>query len=304
MVSRRVTIGSAGMLGIAKQALLQGLERFGYVLLKKDAHQDLMARAAGPAPSRPQAAPSEPPPAPVAPVPVVAPPPPWPVAPPGLFPFAAESEFTAFRRQLPSTVDLPERRVLALFSAAQYVVAHRIAGDVVDCTHAADKVLAVLAAAFVFLRDTSRRVILFDPTANPHHRAERVLESWGNDFDLIGDQRRPVKAPPREPAPAALRATGYPEDKLLVRRYPREPIAADGPVALVALTSETYPANGWTIAAFLARLGDGGVLTVDKITHRDGVAEHLGERSMAVTMIEVADGYWMGIRRPDQSIAT
>jgi hypothetical protein len=287
------------MLGIAKQALLQGLERFGYVLLKKDAHQDLMARAAGPAPSSPP--PPAPAPSPVAPVPVAAPvvaaPPPWPVAPPGLFPFAAESEFTAFRRQLPSTLDLPEQRILALFSAAQYLVAQRVAGDVVDCTHAADKVLAVLAAALVFLRDTSRRVILFDPTADPHHRAERALESWGNDFELIGDKRRPARLLPREPAPDIVRATGYPEDKLLVRRYPREPIAASDPVAYVGLTTETYPANRMTVAAFLAKLVPGGVLTVDRISRSDAVGDHLAAAKVALSPSDVAENYLMAIRK-------
>src|SRR5262249_2175451 len=100
----------------------------------------------------------------------------WPVAPAGLFPFAAEAQFAALRRALPPCVDLPHRRLLALFSSVQYLVARQIVGDVIDCTHAGDGVLTVLGAAFVFVKDTSRRLIICDPTANPHHRAEHTLE--------------------------------------------------------------------------------------------------------------------------------
>ena len=34
-------------------------------------------------------------------------------------------------------------------------------------------------------------------------------------------------------------------------RYPREPIATETPIAFLGLTSETYPANRWAIAAFV-----------------------------------------------------
>jgi hypothetical protein len=223
--------------------------------------------------------------------------PPWPVAPAGLLPFAAEAEFAAFRRALPQSVDLPDRRILALFSAVQYLVARQIAGDVIDCTHAGDSVLTVLGAAFVLLKDTSRRLIICDPTANPHHRAEYTLEPWGNDFDLLGAKLRPAKSQRGEPPSAAIRRTGYPQDKLLVWRYPREPIATTTPVAFLGVTSETYPANRWAIAAFVDRLSDGGILAVDRITQRDGVAEHLTAQRMAMSPVEVADGYRMGIRQ-------
>jgi hypothetical protein len=223
--------------------------------------------------------------------------PPWPVAPAGLFPFAAEAEFAAFRPALPQSVDLPDRRILALFSSVQYLVVRQIVGDVIDCTHAGDGVLAVLGASFVFLKDTSRRLIICDPTANPHHRAEQMLEPWGNDFDLLGAKLRPVKLQRAEVPSAAIRRTGYPQDKLLVWRYPREAIATTSPIAFLGLTSETYPANRWAIAAFIDRLSDGGVLAVDRITQRDGVAEHLTAQRVALSPVEVADGYHMGIRR-------
>jgi hypothetical protein len=221
----------------------------------------------------------------------------WPVAPAGLFPFAADAEFAAFSRALPQSVDLPDRRILALFSSVQYLVVRQIVGDVIDCTHAGDGVLAVLGAAFVFLKDTSRRLIICDPTANPHHRAEHMLEPWGNDFDLLGAKLRPAKSQRAEAPSAAIRRTGYPQDKLLVWRYPREAIATTSPIAFLGLTSETYPANRWAIAAFIDRLSDGGVLAVDRITQRDGVAEHLTAARVALSPVEVADGYHMGIRR-------
>ena len=291
------------MLGIAKQVLLRRLGRFGYVLMKTETHEAMMARAArGDVSPPPVAAPSIMPspstaPSP-APEPVAAPSlPPWPVAPAGLFPFAAEAEIAAFRRALPPCVDLPDRRILALFSLVQYLVARQIAGDVIDCTHAGDSVLTVLGAAFVFLKDTSRRLIICDPTVNPHHRAEHTLEPWGNDFDLLGAKLRPAKSRCGEAPSAAIRRTGYPQDKLLVWRYPREAIATTTPIAFLGLTSETYPANRWAIAAFVERLSDGGVLAVDRITNRDGVAEHLTAQRTAMSSVEVADGYRMGIRR-------
>ncbi len=270
------------MTGFAKQLVLQGLARTGYVLLKAGAHQELLARAA-------QAAITAPP-----------PPPPPPAAAPASVPFAPDSAFAAFRRTLPASLDVPERRILALYSAMQYLAARGIAGDVIDCAHANPGNLAVIAAALVFLEDTSRRLILCDPTADPLHRAERELTPWGHDYDLMRDAQRPSRAKDGETPPEAILASRYPRDRIMVWRYPREPIATSEPIAFLGLTIETYPANRTAIATFYDRLERGGVLAVEgggpAQAQRDAVAEYLAARKTGLFLPYVADAYRMGIK--------
>src|SRR5262245_30523280 len=139
------------------------------------------------------------------------------------------------------------------------------------------------------------RLVLFDASADPLHRAETELELWGTARDLIADvpDARPHKP---EPPPAELAATFYPSDRIVVRRYPREPIAQSEPVAFLGLTSETYPANQQAIATFLPKVSPRGVIAVEGNRSADAVAQFLARSGVNLLFMQVTADYRVAVR--------
>ena len=226
------------MIDLAKRAVLQGLNGLGYRVLKKQEHERLLVAAA-------QAHPST---IPVSP-PIV---PGSPDAPdPQIIKFASIMERAGLAKlleRLKGSCDLPLPRVAALYSIADYLTRGGLKGEVVDCGYGNTDSLAVLAAAFVQLGDTSRRLVLFDTSADPLHRPEIEFELWGTGQDPLSTTSSWRRSPTREPPPRELATTGYPVEKFSISRYPREPIAQTGPVVFLGLTTASYPSNQATIA--------------------------------------------------------
>jgi hypothetical protein len=184
-----------------------------------------------------------------------------------------------------------------LRAAARYLRDSEVAGDIVDCGNGLGETLIVLGAALVQLGDTSRRLVLFDTTADPLHRAERELELWGSDRDLLAKPGRPKVDKP-EPPPADIEVTGYPRDNIDIMRYPREPIACSRPIAFLGLTTASYDANRTAIATFLPHLARGGVVGVesDWQTKQDAVADYLARERTRLLLVNVAQNYRIGIK--------
>jgi len=63
------------------------------------------------------------------------------------------------------------------FGAIRISVARAsVKGEVVDCGYGRTATLVAMAAAFVQIGDTSRRLKVFDPSADPVHRPELEFE--------------------------------------------------------------------------------------------------------------------------------
>jgi hypothetical protein len=159
--------------------------------------------------------------------------------------------------------------------------------------------LLAIAASLLHLKHPTRRLVLFDTTANPLHRAELELPAWGIEGDLLrGTAARRLPEP--EPAPAELLATGYPPFLIVVRRYPREPIAHEQPVAFLNVTSETYPANLLALDVFFSRLARGGVLAVEgeRLAGKgdDAIAVYLREQNVALSFTSVGRDFRIGTK--------
>src|SRR5262245_12835580 len=271
------------MMRFAKQWVLRSLDQAGYRLLKKADHDALQAAAAA-AHGAPAAVP---------------PPPPPPVA--SIGPSAldlteaagADAALAGFLHDAPHGLAPP--RAFALYRVVQYLARAGIAGEIVDCGHGATTTLAAIAAASMSCGETNRRLVLFDASADPLHRAETELELWGTARDLIADvpDARPHKP---EPPPAELAATGYPSDRIVVRRYPREPIAQSEPVAFLGLTSETYPANQQAIATFLPKVSPRGVIAVEGNRSADAVAQFLARSGVNLLFMQVTADYRVAVR--------
>src|SRR5262249_6371317 len=150
------------------------------------------------------------------------------------------------------------------------------------------------------LGDKSRRLVLFDTTADPLHRPELKLELWGTDRDLLSPTSRPTRSRMLEPTPPEIAATGYPGDKISVRRYPREDIAQSDPVAFLTITSHTYESHRTAIATFIPRLARGGIIAVERDPYdasgRDGVDDFLCNERLNLLLVPVEANYRIGVK--------
>jgi O-methyltransferase len=278
------------MIDLAKRSVLQGLNRLGYRVLKKQEHEDLLAAAAQ---AHPSATPVSQPVVPASP----------PAPNPQLTTYAAVTEgadLAKLLERLKGICDLTLPRIVSLYSIADYLIRARVEGEVVDCGYGKTASLAVIATAFAQIGDTRRRLALFDTTADPLHRPELEFELWGTDRDPLSTTSSRRRSQKLEPPPKELAATGYPVDKFFIRRYPREPIAQTEPVAFLGLTSASYPSNRTTIATFLPRVTRGGVIAVEPDPLEkggpDAVQEFLRKEDVNVLFLHVAPDYRVGIK--------
>jgi hypothetical protein len=157
-----------------------------------------------------------------------------------------------------------------------------------------------MAIAFMQIGDTSRRLVLFDTSADPMHRPELEFELWGTDRDPLSTTRSWRKSQKIETAPPELIGTGYPVEKLSIRRYPREPITQLEPVAFLGLTSASYQSNRTAIATFFPQVVSRGVVAVEpdplERAGRNAVGAFLRDAGVNMLFLHVAANYHVGIK--------
>lgn len=285
------------MINLAKQWVLRLLNHAGYRLLKKADHEALLAAAAAPRGALDAAATEQQPAAALAPdrasshasaIPLA-------LDLTGAA-LASDPQLMGFLQDAEDRYRLPPPLALALYRIAQYLAQAGIEGDIVDCGYGATATLAAIGSAFARCRDTIRRLVLFDASAIPLHRAETELELWGTERDIIAGAPARSRSYRPEPPSAELAATGYPVEKIAVRRYPREPIAQTEPVAFLGLTAESYPANRKAIATFLPKVSHGGVIAVAGNRTHDAVAEFLARERLHLLFMQVAADYRIAVK--------
>lgn len=179
-----------------------------------------------------------------------------------------DADLRTFLTQVAAAIggDLPGHAT-AVFAAMRYLTKTSIPGDVVDCGEGTSANIALAATALMILGDTSRRLVIFDVTADATHRPDAELTLWGSDWSDLIDERvashaRKIDVPPT-PLPKALVATGYPPDAFSVVRIPFEMIDLSRPIAFLSVTTETYEANRAAIRTLMPRVSMGGVIAVD-----------------------------------------
>jgi hypothetical protein len=284
------------MINPAKRILLEGLNRAGYRLLKREEHERLLATAVQvqQAEQAPQSGilPSLPfvPASPSASILEVA----------ESAPVTRGADLASFLDRVKSIRDLSPLRAAALYSIADYIGRADVKGEVIDCGYGRTATLVALATAFVQIGDTSRRLVLFDTSADPVHRPELEFELWGSDRDPLSTTRSVRKSQKVESAPPELMATGYPEERFSIRRYPREPIAQSEAVAFLGLTSASYQSNRTAIATFLPQVASRGVIAVEpdplERAKRNAVDVFLRGVGVNMLFLQVAANYHVAVK--------
>lgn len=247
-----------------KRPLLRLIERFGYVVLKNSDYQRLLGT--------PQAGSSG----------------------------ALNIARIAQSRPPPRGAESLPRPVLrALSSACSDLRRSRVEGDIVDCGDGSPANLTAIASALAGVGDTARRLILLDVSVDPAHRAKAELGLWGADVEPMAFRRR---GSPRAgcPLPPELAGLPYPSDKIAVLRYPKLPVEISGPIALLSLTAENYPANRLWIRRLLPLVADGGFVAVAEAAPRpggrDAVEQAVAELGIALSFHTVTGTYRLGTK--------
>jgi hypothetical protein len=286
------------MISPAKRIILEGLNRAGYRLLKREEYERLLATAAE-AQQATQASQSS--------QSGISPLPPFMPASRSassldvaeFAPFTDDAKLASFLERVKGIRDLSPLHAVALYSIANYIVCASVRGEVLDCGYGRTATLAALAAAFVQIGDTSRRLVLFDTSADPVHRPELEFELWGTDRDPLSTTRSWRKSQKLETPPPELLATGYPVEEFFIRRYPRESITQSEPIAFLGLTSASYQSNQTAIATFLPQVVSRGVVAVERDplekVGRNAVGAFLRDAGVNMLFLHVAANYHVGI---------
>jgi hypothetical protein len=300
------------MIKSAKLGILRLINRFGYRVLKVHDYENLLAKSVQP-PQAPDTVappgvvtPAAAPVVPAEPIEATAPSSPDASSPqsfvhPATIPAPFdEAPFSLLLQRLPERPNFSMARLHALYLATKYITESKIEGDLVDCGWGDTTTLLALASCLLSLKNYERQLVLFDSTADPLHRAETDLEPWGAEYDLLGNP--PGRKPPLpEPVPAELLSSGYPRERISIRRYPREPIAQTAPVAFLNITSETYDANRKALNIFFSRLSRTGMVAVEDVTPTRGdgydtIAKFLRATGHTLWFTQVAPNFWMAIK--------
>jgi hypothetical protein len=189
----------------------------------------------------------------------------------------------------------PER-IFALRSSIEYVVRHRIPGDIVECGVWKGGSMMATAKALMALGETDRTLHLFDtfdgmsaPTADDAtFRGQRAADLMA-DADKRSDWIWAYS--PLKEVTANLHSTGYPADRMrFVQGKVEETIPSQAPahIALLRLDTDWYESTWHELVHLYPRLSPGGVLIIDDYGHwagaRKAVDQYFSEQGARVLL--------------------
>jgi hypothetical protein len=91
-------------------------------------------------------------------------------------PFTGGANLASFLDSVKGIRDLSPLRAVALYSIAHYIARASVKGEVVNCGYGRTATLVAMAAAFVQIGDTSRRLVLLGNQSQPHNNRPAVLD--------------------------------------------------------------------------------------------------------------------------------
>jgi hypothetical protein len=184
-----------------------------------------------------------------------------------------------FARVGPHTQTSRER-VTTLADAVEYAVRADIPGDFVECGVWRGGSTMAVALTLLGLGAGDRRLWLYDtfgemPAPGERDRDHAGREVKGHEATMLGDSGLSLAD-----VQAAMRSTGYPEDRLeYVAGRIEETIPARAPaqIALLRLDTDWYESTRHELIHLYPRLARGGVLIVDDYGHYAGARQAVDE---------------------------
>jgi O-methyltransferase len=196
-----------------------------------------------------------------------------------------ESEFLPiYERAKPFTMTSLER-MYGLYKAIEYVVAHNISGDIVECGVWKGGSTIVCAETLKMLGDTSRTLWLYDTfegmppatDADIQYDGLSAAERFAKDSAASYSDWANASL---EDVRANLLATNYPAANLrFIKGKVEETIPAEMPesIALLRLDTDWYESTAHEMAYLYPRLVKSGVLLIDDYGHWQGCRRAIDE---------------------------
>jgi hypothetical protein len=168
----------------------------------------------------------------------------------------------------PKPPSLDESLVHLLDEVVAHITSHSIPGDVVDCGTGETLHLQGLTTALKSRREIFRRLILFDTSMDPSHRAEKTMPLWGTwDQALFRDDHKGLQGIPaaEDAIPREVIDRGYPTRNIIIETQVTDrAIRSNLPpqIAILIMTCDTHSANSMVLEKVLPQLVRGAKIIV------------------------------------------
>jgi O-methyltransferase len=192
-------------------------------------------------------------------------------------------------------------RVAALRQAVQYIIAHDIPGDIVECGIGKGGSMMAIAKTLLEKNSTDRALYLFDTFAGypPPTAVDKDLR--GGDASQLLQASLKCKETPNgwdfstlETVQSVMKSSGYDPRKIVYAKGRVEetvPGQAPARIALLRLDTDWYESTYHELTHLFPRLSVGGVLLIDDYGHWQGarraVDQYLSEKKARVLLSRV-----------------
>jgi O-methyltransferase len=189
-------------------------------------------------------------------------------------------------------------RVSALRQAVEYVVANKIAGDLVECGVWKGGSMMAAALTLKSLGVNDRKLHLFDTFEGMTEPSAVDVDFRGRDAKFLLEQMRDTKATTNiwaiaqlEGVKALMESTGYESQNIsYVKGRVEEtlPVSAPDKIAILRLDTDWYESTLHELNHLYPRLSRGGVLIIDDYGHWQGarraVDEYIAENKLRLLL--------------------
>jgi O-methyltransferase len=171
-------------------------------------------------------------------------------------------------------------RLYDLYKSVEYLTRATVPGDILECGVWRGGSMMLVAKTLVELRDTNRKLYLFDTFAgHPKPDPERDIDIFGKP---VVDEAAATRTTDEgsdwayvsiDEVRANMAATGYPMDKVIfVKGMVEKTITsnAGAPLALVRLDTDWYASAKIALETTWPKLSRGGILIIDDYGHYPG----------------------------------
>jgi O-methyltransferase len=171
-------------------------------------------------------------------------------------------------------------RMVSLLGATDYIVRHRIEGDIAECGVWRGGSMMVIAQALLALGDRSRTLYLFDTFEGMSAPSKEDVSVGGR----VAIEH--IKVEPQwcyatiEDVRRNLLSTGYPADKIRFLKGKVEdtiPATLPGPLALLRLDTDWYESTRHELQHLYPLLKHRGIMVIDDYGHWQGARKAVDE---------------------------
>jgi O-methyltransferase len=207
-----------------------------------------------------------------------------------------ESTVETILKVRPFTMTSPER-ISALCQAVEYIIAHRIPGDIVECGVWKGGSMMAVAHTLLQLKDDSKNLFLFDTFDGMTEPTEKDVDFCGSPaFQQMENSPKEESSSvwcysPLEEVRTAVYSIGYDRDKIhFIKGRVEETIPDRAPhqIALLRLDTDWYESTRHELVYLFPRLSPGGVVIIDDYGHwkgaREAVDEYIRENKIPILL--------------------